>query len=283
MLHQTVDLYAYFDVTRPKGGKGVLTCMAIEAPAQMREHRRNPAILILPGGGYAFVSDREAEPVALRYMAKGFCAFILDYSVAPVRYPAQLVEAAMAMAYIRLEADRFYVAPNKVAALGFSAGGHLCGSLATIFDDAPVLAALKENAHLIRPDAAVLAYPVITSGEKAHADSFKNLCGEDADLKARLSLETRVTKNAVPAFVWHTFADASVSVKNSLLLAMAYEEAGVPFTLHVFEAGKHGLSTADSAVYALNEIPEVSAGVTDWINMSINWLFERGFRVDDGI
>ncbi len=283
MLHQTVDLYAYFGLKRPEGGKGILTCMAPEAPVNMREHRRHPAILLLPGGAYMLVSDREAEPVALRYMAKGFCAFILDYSVAPIQYPVQLIEAAMAMAYIRLEAELFHVAPNKVAALGFSAGGHLCGCLATIFDDAPVLAALKENAHLARPDAVVLAYPVITSGEKAHAASFLNLCGEDAALKARMSLETRVTKNAAPAFLWHTVADASVPVRNSLVLAMAYDEAGVPFTLHVFETGKHGLSTADSAVYALNEVPEVSAGVTDWINMSINWLFERGLRVDDGI
>ncbi len=282
MQHQTIDLYAYFGLERPEGGKGILTCMAIEAPAGMREHRRHPAILILPGGAYTLVSDREAEPVALRYMAKGFCAFILDYSVAPVRYPAQLIEAAMAMAYIRSEAETFHVAPDKVASLGFSAGGHLCGCLATIFDDAPVLAALKEKSALVRPDAAVLAYPVVTSGEKGHADSFRNLCGKDEALKARMSLETRVTQHAVPAFLWHTVADASVPVKNSLLLAMAYEEQGVPFTLHVFEQGRHGLSTADSAVYALHELPQVSAGVTDWINMSAEWLFERGLRVEDG-
>ena len=281
MRCETVDLYAYFGLERPEGGKGLLTCMAIEAPAGMRGHRRHPAVLILPGGGYAFVSDREAEPVALRYMAKGFCAFILDYSVAPVRYPAQLIEAAMAMAYIRSEADKYYVSPDQVAALGFSAGGHLCGCLATIFNDAPMRAALGEHAAFVRPDAAVLAYPVITSGEKAHADSFINLCGEDEALKARMSLETRVTKDSVPAFLWHTFDDASVPVKNSLLLAMAYEEHGVAFTLHVFQTGRHGLSTADSAVYALDELPQVSAGVPDWINMSITWLFERGLTAKD--
>ncbi len=281
MLHRTIDLYEYFGLTRPAGGKGILTCFSPETPMSMRAKRRSPAILILPGGGYAFVSDREAEPVALRYMAKGFCAFILDYSVAPLRYPAQLIEAAMAMAYIRLKAETFHVAPNKVAALGFSAGGHLCGCLATIFDDVPVLTALKENAALVRPDAVVLAYPVITSGEKAHAGSFVNLCGEDEALKKRMSLETRVTENTVPAFLWHTFSDASVPVKNSLVLAMAYEEKGVPFALHIFETGKHGLSTADSAVYALNEIPEVSAGVMRWVDMSVKWLFERGLTAED--
>lgn len=282
MRYQVIDLYDYFGLERPEGGKGLLTCMVIEAPGGMRELRRHPAILILPGGGYAYVSDREAEPVALRYMAKGFCAFVLDYSVAPVRYPAQLVEAAMAMAYIRLEAEAFHIAPEKVASLGFSAGGHLCGCLATIYDEVPVRAALQERSTLARPDAAVLAYPVITTGEKGHADSFYNLCGEDEDLKARLSLETRVTQHAAPVFLWHTVADATVPVKNSLLLAMAYEQQGVPFTLHVFEQGRHGLSTADSAVYALNELPQVSLGVADWIGMSIDWLFERGLRVDDG-
>lgn len=281
MRVESIDLYDWFELPRPEGARGFLSAIAPDAPEMVRKRRRFPAILILPGGGYNHVSDREGEPVALRYLAHSFATFTLDYSVAPLRYPTALLEAAMAMVYIRNNEERFCVDAQRVAALGFSAGGHLCGCLSFLYGEAEVCGVLGERARFVRPDAAVFAYPVITSGEKAHRGSFECLCGNDEALMAALSLETRVHAGAPPAFVWHTFSDQTVSVKNSLLLAEAYERAGVPFSLHVFEKGHHGVATADGATNAMDTLPIVSAGVTGWIDESVLWLGEHGIAAFD--
>ena len=238
--------------------------------------RKRPAMLVIAGGGYGCVSPREKECIALAYVAQGFAAFTLEYSVAPIRFPAQLIEGAMAMAYIRENSDKFGVKPDKVAAIGFSAGGHLTGMLATLFDHAAVKAVLKEKSALVRPDAVILSYPVITSGEKAHRGSFDNLCGQDnAKLQAELSLENAVTENSSPAFIWATVNDELVPSENSLYMALAYKKAGVPFELHIFENGVHGLSLATE------ETDWINKPVQQWLPLSVTWLKGRGFILND--
>lgn len=274
MVFEKIDLYKYFGLKRKGGEQGYLNVYLPEAsdyPTRVR-----PAMLVIGGGGYAFVSPREKECVALAYITKGFAAFTLEYSVAPVRFPAQLVEGAMAIVYIRENAVKFGVKPDKIAAIGFSAGGHLTGMLATLFDSAEVKAALKEKAAIARPDAVILSYPVITSREKAHRDSFNNLCGADnSKLQVELSLETRVTANSSPAFIWATADDQAVPSENSLLMALAYKTAGVPFELHIFESGMHGLSLATE------ETGKVNKPVQKWLSLSVTWLRGRGFILND--
>lgn len=278
---KTVDLYEAYKKSRPDNAKGMLQCYLPFLTGETGSNRAYPAILILPGGGYELVSQREAEPVALRYIAKGYAAFVLEYSVSPCRYPTAFVEAAMAMLYLRDNAQGLSIDANKIAALGFSAGGHLCGCLATLFDAAEIRSELGNRSEDIRPDAVVLSYPVITSGINSHKGSLDNLCGEDEELKQRLSLEYRVTENSSPAFIWHTFSDQSVPVQNSLLLASAYAERQVPFSLHIFEKGNHGLSTADWGAYRTDNLPDISKGLTSWIDMSAQWLADRGIVIDD--
>ena len=123
-----IDLYAYFGLDKPEAGRGLLTCYELAVTPEISLERKSPAILIMPGGGYQGVSDREAEPVALTYTAAGYHAFVLRYSTAPAGFPTQLREAAMAMIYIRENADALHVRSDRVAALGFSAGGHLCST-----------------------------------------------------------------------------------------------------------------------------------------------------------
>ncbi len=272
-----VDLYQFFGQKKPDGAQGTLRFYLPVIPEKLKTGRLRPAVLILPGGGYEHVSAREGEPVALRFLAKGWCAFVLEYSVAPRAYPVALREAAMAMRYIRENAAGFAVDPAQVAAAGFSAGGHLCGCLGTLYDGEAV--ADIGRAETLRPDALGLCYPVAVAWGRTHVGSFQNLCGGDTELRQQLSLEKLVRPDMPPAFLWHTRQDASVPCRNSLLLAEAMEEAGVPFVLHIYYRGEHGLSVADETVYSVAQLPAISRDVPGWPEAMLEFFREQGFGI----
>lgn len=274
-----VDLYDYFGKPRPAAGAGYLSCYLPSEVQHPGFKRLRPAILVLPGGGYGGVSDREAEPVALRFLTKGYGAFVLNYSVAPVRFPHALREAAMAMRYIRENAAELGIIKNMVAATGFSAGGHLCGTLGMMFD-APELQDIAP-AEVIRPDALGLCYPVAVSWGRTHEGSFQNLCGDDEALWQRLSLDRLVRKDMPPAFIWHTRDDTCVPCRNSLILAQTMEEMDIPFVLHIYRSGWHGLSTADEQVYPVKGVPYVSHGTVGWLEAEMEFFREMGIFVRD--
>ncbi len=280
MICKRIDLYDYFNLTRPVGAMGYLDTYVRnnDVLASEREPslsiRKRPAMLIIPGGGYQDVSGREGEPIAVEYMQEGFQTFVLDYSVAPVSYPTQLLEACMAMIYVKENAKEFFVDTNHVCAIGFSAGGHLCGTLANMYEEKVVKDVFGDRVKLCRPDAVIYSYPVISSGEYAHKGSFYYLTNNDERLSKELSLEFKVTKNSPPAFIWSTDQDLAVPCENSLLMAFAYRKAGVPMELHIFEPGGHGLSTSDEEVFT----PEPT--VRQWIKLSKVWLKNRGFVIN---
>ena len=279
MIHiEKVDLYERYP-QRERGTGGQLTVYALEPIHKVNPDRRFPAVLILPGGAYQWVSPREAEPVAMRFLSRGFSCFVLNYSCAPSRFPVALREAAMAMRFIRSQADRLHIDPQQVAALGFSAGGHLCGTLGTLFDAEEV--GDVAPASMLRPDALILCYPVSVSYGRTHGDSFVNLCGEDRELMDRLSLDKLVRRDMMPVFLWHTRTDASVPVDGTVRLAAALAEKDVPFSLHVFADGRHGLATADDLVYRRDDLPSISDGVRDWPELAIRFLWENGFHIQD--
>ncbi len=236
--------------------------------------KKRGAVLIFPGGGYEFTSEREAEPVAMQFNAAGYHAFVLYYSVSPRRHPQPLLDALRAMCIIRENADEWNVDPNRVAVCGFSAGGHLAASLGVHWDDPDIAGSPEINVELGRPDAMILCYPVITSGRFAHRDSFERLLGKEADKKllSKMSLELHVSKNTPPAFIWHTFDDGLVPVENSLLLAQAMRSFNIPFELHVYPRGPHGLSLATEET-GRGEW-DISAHVSTWLGLSIQWLEE---------
>lgn len=277
MKIQRIDLYDFYHMESTDGAAGCLHMWLPELLTLADEKRHRPAVLILPGGGYEHVSNRELEPIALRFAAKGYAAFGLQYSCAPHTFPTALREAAMAMKFIRQHATQFAVDPNMVAAIGFSAGGHLCGTLGTLYD-APEVADIAP-ADQIRPNVLGLCYPVAVSWGRTHDGSFQNLTGSDAQLTARLTLEKLVRPDMPPAFLWHTRQDTSVPCRNSLLLATALEEAGVDFALHIYYKGRHGLSLADETVYPIELIPEVSPDVLDWVEGMQTFFREQGFYI----
>ena len=244
-----------------------------EETTEMPAFNTRPAMLILPGGGYAYCSSREADPVAMQFLQAGYNVFILYYTCRgqesqPALRWQPLIDAAGAILHIRKNAVRFHIDPAKVAVCGFSAGGHLAASTAILWDAAPVQKALGITAEEARPDAVVLGYPVITSGIKTHGGSIANLAGDDTALQAIFSLENQVRGDLPPFFIWHTVADQAVPVENSLLLASALTENHVPYELHLFTHGGHGSSTCTQEVNTPNRHNAA------WVSLCTDWLAE---------
>ncbi len=275
MIYDKIDLYAYYGVEKPEGARGTLTLYVHNPLPEYSSKRIRPAMLVIPGGAYAFVADREGEPVALRFLERDYHAFLLDYSVKPVKYPYALLEACMAMAFIRENAEKYWVDKDHVGAIGFSAGGHLTSTLATIPDEKEIKDILGDKVNYCRPNAVILSYPVISDEDFGHKGSFENYCGQDKELRLRLSTEKRADKNTCPAFVWSTVGDMGVPLENSVAFTMALRKAGVPFELHIYEKGPHGLSLANSEVNSPNE------QVATWFDMAYRWLKEKGFAFTD--
>lgn len=226
------------------------------------------AMVICPGGGYGGLAAHEATPVAAWLNRLGISAFVLRYRVAPHRHPAPLEDAQRALRLVRHRATAWGLDPGRVGMLGFSAGGHLTATAGTYWDRGRLADADPVERQGCRPDLMVLCYPVISLSCLPHEGTRRNLLGSrpsEADCAA-LSLETQVTAQTPPAFVWHTADDAAVSVEHSLGFATALRRGGVPFELHVYEAGRHGLGLAAG-----------DRDVGDWTTRCAAWLQRRGF------
>lgn len=204
---------------------------------------KRPTVVVCPGGGYAFTSDREAEPIALGFNAAGYNAVVVRYSVAPARFPTALLEVATAVKYIREEGVKYGCDPDKIAVIGFSAGGHLTASYGNFWSRDFVSEALECEKELLRPNGQILCYPVISCGEYAHEGSFRNLLGDLYDTeKENHSHENLVNENTPPTFLWHTQPDDAVPVENSLMMVSALHKQGIKAEFHMFPNGAHGLS-----------------------------------------
>ena len=235
-----------------------------------------PAMIVFPGGGYWFTSDREAEPIASAYFAEGYNCFILRYTCgerAKVDHP--LYDAAAAVAYVRTHAAEYNIDPERIAVIGFSAGGHLAGYIATCWHRSDISEILGMESSLFRPNAAILGYAVVTNNVPTNKVTFDNLLGTDrtTELNARANLDMHVDERTCPCFIWHTAPDTCVPVANSLAFARALTDKGIGCELHIFPMGGHGLSranaetTPDGATLPYN-IPYVAR----WVEWSFKWL-----------
>lgn len=233
-----------------------------------------PAVVICPGGGYESVCEYwEGERYAMAYAAAGFNAVVVNYTTCRGgRYPRQIHELARAFEITREHAEEWHIDPHKIAVCGSSAGGHLAASLSTLWNSEAVFTKEQIASRRHRPDAAVLCYPVITSGGKAHKGSFRALIGTEDETDPRwdfLSLEKRVNDGTPPAFLWHCFDDPAVPVENSFYYAEALRAHGIPFELHIYPKGGHGLQlTTQRILRSRSMFPREY----NWHKMSVDWL-----------
>ena len=235
-----------------------------------------PAVLLCPGGGYGNLSNREGEPIALAYLARGFAAFVLSYDVGEgALFPTPLAEAALAMKYIRDRASEFAIDPSAVYVGGFSAGGHLAASLGTLWNSDLVRSATGiDDTSVFRPTGMILGYAVVSGVSNPHSGSFKRICGSDEpteEQRRRFSAELNVSSDTCPAFIWHTFNDNIVPVKNAVVMANAMTDAGIPFEMHIYPDGRHGLALANEMTACGREY-RIHPEAEGWLDMSADWM-----------
>lgn len=255
-------------------GAKLYTYIQEESPEMQVKER--PMILICPGGGYGMTSDREAEPLAVRFLAMGYHVAILRYSVAPAVYPTALLELAQAMKLIHKYAEEWLVNTEKIFVLGCSAGGHLAASLGMFWHEAWLAEKIEVKNEILKPAGMILCYPVITSGEFAHRGSFDALLGgiETEEMLERVSLEKQVTEHTPEAFIWHTYTDDCVPVENSLFLISAMKKYNIPVEFHMYPVGGHGLSTADWQTSMPNGYG-MQEECQSWLSLAATWLSKR--------
>jgi acetyl esterase/lipase len=272
MFCEKIELKNHFSFLGENGKNPTLDIYLPYNMVEMnRQNQKRPCLLVLPGGGYGMCSEREAEPIALHFLPEGFNVFVLTYSVAPHRFPSQITEVATAMELIYANAEKWNCDTNKIAVMGFSAGGHLAAHYSTMYDCKEVREFFKDSK---RPDASVLCYPVITSDfTTTHQGSFINLSGHETltpEEAEYFSCEKQVKESTPPAFLWHTAEDNVVPVENSLLYAKALAKYKIPFELHIFPYGGHGLSTCDK--HTCDEVTNVITYNSALLNDLKKWF-----------
>ena len=249
----------------------------LPADTERVPHSPRRAMIVCPGGGYGFLSPREDEPVALAWLAEGFAVFSLHYGILEhARNFEPLIQACLAIRHVREHAAEYNVDPDHIFITGFSAGGHLAASAGVLWDHEAVRAAFGDTpSRMGRPDGIIPCYPVITAGEFAHRGSFLQLAGAQSTLDEQMafSLENFVNETTPPAFLWHTSDDNCVPVENSLLFAAALAKHHIPFELHVYPHGAHGLSLCDERTWANNPYL-VNKRASEWFALAVKWAKE---------
>ena len=247
MKHEVIHLKDVFPFLGEDGCDPTLeTFLPYNMKEMNRQNDKRPCIIVCPGGAYYMCSEREAEPVALNFLTAGYNAFVLTYSCNPHLFPTALRQVAAVMELIYAHAEDWNCDTSRIAIVGFSAGGHLAAHYSNAFDCPEVREVFPESKPV---NATVLGYPVISADPAfGHMESFNLLLGHlpNEEEKARFSCDRLVRDITPPTFLWHTAEDNVVPVKNSLVYAQALAEHHVPFELHIYPQGPHGLSTADS-------------------------------------
>jgi acetyl esterase/lipase len=298
MITQTIPLY-------PDRQDVTLTTYVLAASPELLNGKRRPAVLVCPGGAYLGCSDREAEPVALRFAAMGYHAFVLRYSTyhngawgaiplgsdLPVNpnsvHPAPMRDIGRAFLAIRQGADAWLVDTDKIAICGFSAGAHNCAMYAVYWHDPLIYEHLGVPSAMLRPAAAVLGYgihdyhlmfgqitdPMAQTLSDAAGIAFLGTKTPTPELLDAVSPARHVSPQTPPTFLWATAADELVPAENTTRMATALAQARIPFEIHIFESGAHGLSLADQST--ADALLHIDADAAQWMALAQSWLKKR--------
>jgi len=261
-------------------------------------NRQRPAMIVCGGGAYLRISDREKEPVALFFLNQGYQVFVLDYTTnatGDARYPNPVYDLAKMVSVIRQNATAWKIHPDKIAAVGFSAGGHLCACLATQWHQTYLCEKLSVQSEMIKLNAAVLCYPLldyIYSKMMLDKDPEKDLppvtmpetkneimkkvvklaVGDNAtdEQLKNASPYYHVSEKTSPLFIWHTADDELVYAGQSMRFALKLEEHKVPYELHVYQSGVHGLSLANKQTTGKSQF--INDDVSGWVQLASRFL-----------
>lgn len=255
----------------PKGDVSPTLTAWIHDDIDVERKNKFPAMLICPGGGYGGLSSREGEPIASAYFAAGFNCFILRYTIRPDGYyPMHLFQAAASMYMIRTHFG--WNNDGRVYVIGFSAGGHLAGTIATRWNDDRLNAFFHCEKKVLRPDGMILSYSVSCCDPDSHLGSFRNYLGGEPTMEQMQEHDLRnfIGPDTPPAFIWHTGDDEAVPVHDALRMAEALFHAGIPTEVHVFPFGPHGMAMSDmvTGARALTRNPYVRR----WFDLSLEWI-----------
>jgi len=261
----------------PQGAPGALGQASDDIPTltpylAARDQASGAAMVVCPGGGYGGLASHEGPDYALFLNQHGVTAFVLKYRLGShgYRHPRMLEDAQRAIRLVRARAAEWQIDPKRIGIMGSSAGGHLASTAVTHFDAGVPDASDPVERQSCRPDLGILCYPVITMGANTHEGSKKNLLGPNPspELVTLLSNELQVRSNTPPCFVWHTVEDTAVKVENSLEFAAALQRHGVPFDLHIYQKGPHGIGLQDKPPFQ---------NVHPWARDLVFWLKQQGF------
>ncbi|MFI3207390.1 MAG: alpha/beta hydrolase [Clostridia bacterium] len=258
-----------FDFVPYEGTEAVVTAYLHDAIDEMNGYRKEyPSVIVCPGGGYQFCSQRESDPVVFEYLSKGYNVFLLIYSLKENASNFNpLKEVSSTIMKIRENAKEWNCEPEQIAVCGFSAGGHLAGSIATLWNNETFLKYFDNKGGLNKPNAVVLGYPAICNSCFTEQSPVMIVQGEEIDeFYDFFTLEKRVTKDTAPSFIWHTYEDTVVPVKNALAFADALNENKIQFEIHIFPTGGHGMSVCT------NEVNAQHSDNRKWVDLSVGFL-----------
>ncbi len=290
----------------------------IENSIELKPNVLRPVVIVCPGGGYCFLSDREAELIALKYVSNGYHAVVLNYGINEhAVMPGPIKDLADTIAYLRTNSNDLYINPDQIYVSGFSAGGHVAASIGVFWNNPDILPEYANKSSLIKPNGMILGYSVLDlRSSSTHLDigiqpntdiediefgqihpniNRKDIFVLDNDryfvdfekaMNAYIfggnytdeqedyySLQNQVSPDTPPTFLWHTATDGLILPTNSMLFASKLQQYKVPFELHIFGNGDHGLSLANnvSANYPHEIVPECQV----WIDLALAWLNKR--------
>lgn len=229
-----------------------------------------PSVVICPGGAYLYCSERESEPVALKFLAMGFNVFVVNYSTAPHRYPSALVEVAAAFDHIHKNAQKYRCDPSKIGIIGFSAGGHLAAHYSNLYDGEEIK---KHFSDTYKPAFSILCYAVLST-TNAHKGSFENLLGHFPETDEEINLfscEKLVSSKTPQTFLVHMTGDTTVPIQNTIYYANALADNKVKFEMHIYPDGYHGMSTSDGL--SLKNVSRDAEYIGVWIRTMKRWLY----------